>query len=58
MELSIRLECPQCSTALPLPLRELSPGRRQTCDRCQSPVRLTPDSLTRFTQDLRCFCEI
>lgn len=57
MELSIRLECPQCSTSLPLPLRELSPGRRQTCDRCQAPVRLTADSLTRFAQDLRGYCE-
>lgn len=57
MELSIRLECPQCSTALPLPISELSPGRRQTCDRCQSPVRLTTDSLNRFVQDLRCYCE-
>lgn len=57
MELSIRLECPQCSTALPLPLRELSPGRRHTCDRCQEPVRLTAASLALFAQDLRCYCE-
>lgn len=57
MELSISLECPQCNTALPLPLRELSPGRRQQCDRCQAPVGLTPNSLERFLQDLRCYCE-
>jgi len=57
MELSIRLECPQCSTALPLPLRELSPGRRQTCNQCQMPVRMTADSLDRLAHDLICFCE-
>ena len=57
MELSIRLECPQCSTPLPLPIRELSPGRRQTCDRCQSPVRLTPASLDHLARDLRRYCE-
>jgi len=57
MELSISLECPQCNTALPLPIRNLSPGRRQHCDLCQAPVRLTPDSLERFAQDLRCYCE-
>ena len=56
MELSIRLECPQCNTALPLPLQELSPGRRQLCDRCQQPVRLTAASLDRLAADLRCFC--
>ncbi len=57
MELSIRLECPQCSTPRPLPLSELSPGRRQVCDQCQAPVRLTADSLDRFAQDLRGYCE-
>lgn len=57
MELSIHLECPQCNTALPLPFRDLSPGRRQQCDRCQAPVRLTAVSLERFAEDLRCFCE-
>ena len=57
MELSIRLECPQCNTALPLPLKELSPGRRQQCDFCQSPVRLTANGLERFAKDLRCYCE-
>ncbi len=57
MELSIRLECPQCNTTRPLPLRELSPGRQQQCDRCQSPVQLTADSLEHFAKDLRCYCE-
>jgi uncharacterized paraquat-inducible protein A len=56
MELSIRLECPQCNTALPLPLQELALGRRQLCDRCQHPVRLTAESLDRLASDLRCFC--
>jgi uncharacterized paraquat-inducible protein A len=57
MELSIRLECPQCNTALPLPLQELSPGRKQVCNRCQLPVRLTAAGLDRLAQDLRCYCE-
>ena len=57
MELSIHLECPQCNTALPLPLRDLSPGRRQQCDRCREPVRLTAVGLERFAADLRCYCE-
>lgn len=57
MELSIRLECPQCNTPLPLPIGELSPGRRQICEQCQSPVRLTSNSLDLFVRDLRCFCE-
>ena len=57
MELSIHLECPQCNTASLLPLQELFPGRRQLCDRCQMPVRLTANSLDRFAQDVRCYCE-
>ena len=57
MELSIRLECPECHTTLPLPVRELSPGRRQTCERCQTQVRLTSANLDRFARDLRCYCE-
>ncbi len=57
MELSISLECPQCSTTLPLPLRDFSPGRRKTCERCQSPVQLTSASLLRLADDLRCYCE-
>ena len=57
MELSIRLECPQCNSTLPLPLRDLGPGRRQECDQCHAPVQLTADSLERFARDLRCYCE-
>jgi hypothetical protein len=57
MELSISLECPHCNTALPLLLRDLIPGRRPQCANCQAPVRLTPDSLERFAQDVRCYCE-
>lgn len=57
MELSIRLECPQCSTALPLPFDELTLGRRRLCDLCQTPVLLTADSLDRFTEDMHRFCQ-
>lgn len=57
MELSIHLECPQCNTALPLPLRDLALGRRRECDRCQAPVRMTADTLELFAKDLRCYCE-
>jgi len=57
MELLISLECPQCSTTLPLPLRDLAPGRRKTCDRCQTPVQLTPAGLIRLADDLRCYCQ-
>jgi hypothetical protein len=57
MELSIHLECPQCNTLLSQPIRELSIGRRQNCEHCNSPVRLTPNSLDLFTRDLRCYCE-
>ena len=57
MELSISLECPHCSLTLPLPLRDLAPNHRKTCDRCQTPVQLTPAGLMRLAGDLRCYCE-
>lgn len=57
MELSIRLECPQCNSSSLLRFQDLFPGKRRLCDSCREPVRLTPDSLDRFARDLRCYCE-
>lgn len=57
MSLQIRLECPSCNTALQLDLTEISPGRRQICKSCQTPVRMTPASLERFSNDLRQYCQ-
>lgn len=57
MSLQIRLECPRCNTPLPLALEEIVPGRRQICSKCQTPVRMTPASLERFSSDLRQYCQ-
>lgn len=57
MSLQIRLECPRCNALLPLDLTEFSPGRRQICTHCQTPARMTPATLERFTSDLRQYCQ-
>lgn len=57
MELSIHLECPQCNTASPLLLQDLFPGKPKLCARCHQPLKLTADSLDRFANDVRCYCE-
>jgi len=56
MSLQIRLECPSCNAALPLDLEQMAPGRRQVCNKCQTPVRMTPASLEQFTSDLHQYC--
>lgn len=53
MTLMIRFECPQCSQEMPLDLREFAPGNRQLCHTCQTPARMTKDSLDRFSKDMR-----
>lgn len=58
MSLQIRLECPRCNTPLPLDLAKMAPGRRQNCSNCQTPVRMTPATLERFSSDLRQYCQI
>jgi uncharacterized paraquat-inducible protein A len=56
MNLLIRFECPQCKQTMMLRLQDLAPGKRQVCTRCQTPGRMTEDSLERFSQDLRRYC--
>lgn len=57
MDLQIRFVCPECNEPQSYGFHEIAPGRRQICQGCQTPVRLTTDSLDLFAQDLRQYCE-
>ncbi len=57
MTLQIGFECPECNETFPLNLKDLAPGQRQVCTSCQTPTRITLNSLERFSTDLQQYCE-
>lgn len=56
MSLQIQFECPQCNQTLAVNLNDYAPGRRQICETCQTPARVTEAGLERFSEDLQLFC--
>jgi hypothetical protein len=56
MILQIQFECPQCNQSLPLKLQDYAPGHRQICKTCQTPARMTQESLEKLSRDLQQFC--
>ncbi|MBW2451411.1 MAG: hypothetical protein JRE16_00670 [Deltaproteobacteria bacterium] len=57
MELRIQLVCPRCDESMSLHIEDLAPGHRPLCQQCQTPGRLTPDSLERFSRELHLYCK-
>ena len=57
MELKIQLVCPACDRPQSLDISDFAPGRSRQCSACQTPARLTPDSLEKFSRDLRRYCQ-
>ncbi len=56
MDLQISLICPECNEAQSFNFHEIAPGRRQVCEGCETPLRLTTDSLDVFAKDVRQYC--
>jgi hypothetical protein len=56
MTLLIRFECPQCHQTMLRNLQDFAPGKRQVCNHCQTPGRMTKDGLELFSKDLRQYC--
>lgn len=57
MSLQIHFECPECNQELPLDVMELAPGRRQVCQDCQTPARMTEAALELFSKELYQYCQ-
>ncbi|MDT8441391.1 MAG: hypothetical protein RQ723_06995 [Desulfuromonadales bacterium] len=57
MDLIIQLVCPECHNPTPSRIADLAPGQRQSCDRCQTPARVTHASLEQLRRDLHDYCQ-